>query len=135
MPDECSIIGKEDYSNGFNAHGLLDRKTAVKWISKSINVSNNNVQTGIFKDITDDDTDFYASELNGYGIINGYEDGSFRPDNVLTRAEAATIIKNITDYLESWEMSDDEKELVDYADGVIKLDSERKSNILTKTLI
>ena len=130
--DECSIIGKEDYSNGFNAHGLLDRKTAVKWISKSINVSNNNVQTGIFKDITDDDTDFYASELNGYGIINGYEDGSFRPDNVLTRAEAATIIKNITDYLESWEMSDDEKELVDYADGVIKLDSERKSNILTK---
>ena len=29
-------------------------------------------------------------------------------------------------------MSDDEKELVDYADGVIKLDSERKSNILTK---
>ena len=51
------------------------RKTAVKWISKSINVSNNNVQTGIFKDITDDDTDFYASELNGYGIINGYEAG------------------------------------------------------------
>ena len=50
----------------------------------------------------------------------------------MTRAEAATIIKNITDYLESWEMSDDEKELVDYADGVIKLDSERKSNILTK---
>ena len=130
--DECSIIGNEDYSNGFNAHGLLDRKTAVKWISKSINVSNNNVPTGIFKDITDDDTDFYASELNGYGIINGYEDGSFRPDNVLTRAEAATIIKNITDYLESWEMSDDEKDLVDYADGVLKLDSERKSNILTK---
>ena len=130
--DECSIIGDEDYSGGFNPHGLLDRKTAVKWISKSINVSNNDVQTSIFKDIADDNTDFYASELYGYGIINGYEDGSFRPDNVLTRAEAATIIKNITDYLETWEIPDDEKELIDYADGVVKLDSERSSNILTK---
>lgn len=30
--------------------------------------------------------------LNGIGIINGYDDGSFMPKNTLTRAEAATII-------------------------------------------
>ena len=30
--------------------------------------------------------------LNGIGIINGYDDGSFMPNNTLTRAEAATII-------------------------------------------
>lgn len=30
--------------------------------------------------------------LAGNGIINGYDDGSFRPDSNITRAEAATII-------------------------------------------
>ena len=30
--------------------------------------------------------------LNSIGIINGYDDGSFMPNNTLTRAEAATII-------------------------------------------
>lgn len=30
--------------------------------------------------------------LNGKGIINGFDDGSFMPHNALTRAEAATII-------------------------------------------
>ena len=47
--------------------------------------------------LTDIDTvSDYAVEsvklLNGMGIINGYDDGSFMPKNTLTRAEAATII-------------------------------------------
>jgi hypothetical protein len=29
------------------------------------------------------------------GAINGFEDGSFRPDGALTRAESAKIIFNI----------------------------------------
>jgi len=33
-----------------------------------------------------------VAELVPYGIINGYEDGSFRPDNTITRAEFAKII-------------------------------------------
>lgn len=32
--------------------------------------------------------------LNNLGIINGYEDGTFKPDNTITRAEVATIITN-----------------------------------------
>lgn len=39
------------------------------------------------------DTDNEAVEiLSRLGIINGYDDGSFRPDNNVTRAEAAQII-------------------------------------------
>lgn len=30
--------------------------------------------------------------LTAYSIINGYEDGTFKPDNTITRAEFATII-------------------------------------------
>ena len=33
-----------------------------------------------------------VAELVPYGIINGYEDGTFRPDNTITRAEFAKII-------------------------------------------
>lgn len=31
-------------------------------------------------------------DLTNRGIINGYEDGSFRPDNYITRAEAVTVM-------------------------------------------
>ena len=37
--------------------------------------------------------------LNGLGIINGYDDGSFMPKNTLTRAEAATIIYKLINSL------------------------------------
>ena len=37
--------------------------------------------------------------LSAMGIINGFDDGTFRPHNVLTRAEAATIISKLIDEL------------------------------------
>jgi len=41
----------------------------------------------------------YAKEavnyLNGLGIISGYEDGSFRPNNFITRAEAAQLFYGV----------------------------------------
>ena len=33
-----------------------------------------------------------VAKLVGYGVINGYEDGTFKPDNTITRAEFAAII-------------------------------------------
>ena len=51
--------------------------------------------------LTDIDTvSDYAQEsvnlLNGMGILNGDDDGSFRPNDALTRAEAAAIISRLT---------------------------------------
>ncbi len=37
--------------------------------------------------------------LNEYDIINGFEDGTFRPQNALTRAEAAVLIHNFLNYV------------------------------------
>lgn len=34
----------------------------------------------------------YIAALSGKGIINGYEDGTFRPDNQITRAEFAKLL-------------------------------------------
>ena len=50
-----------------------------------------------FSDIDDNNSDIYWSIPNintayGMGIINGYEDGGFHPQDNATRAEAAKII-------------------------------------------
>lgn len=48
----------------------------------------------------------YISEMSTRGVLNGYSDGTFRPDNQVTRAEAAKMIAVIegiykTDYYEN----------------------------------
>lgn len=35
------------------------------------------------------------TEWNGYGVVKGYEDGSFKPNNNMTRAEFAVILSNV----------------------------------------
>ena len=46
----------------------------------------------IFTDMTDHWAQIYASSLAKRGIINGYEDGTFKPDRAVTRAELSKII-------------------------------------------
>lgn len=45
-----------------------------------------------FSDITDQKVEVAVDKLVAYGIITGYEDGTFRPDNQITRAEFAAIV-------------------------------------------
>lgn len=46
-----------------------------------------------FADVTDDDVLSAAvSELSALDIVNGYEDGLFRPENKITRAEACAMM-------------------------------------------
>ncbi len=45
-----------------------------------------------FSDIKDENLFKYAELLNSIGIINGYGDGTFKPDNSITRGEISAII-------------------------------------------
>ena len=46
-----------------------------------------------FTDVTVEDDEFTAvSTLSSLGILNGYEDGSFKPDGDITRAEFCTVV-------------------------------------------
>lgn len=45
-----------------------------------------------------DTSNMYAATLSDHGIIEGYEDGSFRPDRSLTRAELSTIVWRINKF-------------------------------------
>ncbi|MBL4693990.1 S-layer homology domain-containing protein [Candidatus Gracilibacteria bacterium] len=52
----------------------------------------------IFKDVMSDHVHANALEKLLYaGIINGYEDGTFKPDNNVNRAELLTILTSATD--------------------------------------
>ena len=49
-----------------------------------------------FKDVSENHWAYMAiKELSDKGIINGYPDGTFKPDKPITRAEVCSIISSI----------------------------------------
>lgn len=49
----------------------------------------------MFKDMGKHWADIYAGKLVEFGAIKGYEDGTFRPNGTITRAEFSTMIANM----------------------------------------
>ncbi len=47
-----------------------------------------------FSDIENHWARIHIEKLEAYGVVNGYEDGTFRPDGNITRGEAAVMISN-----------------------------------------
>lgn len=63
--------------------------------SSSNNSSNNSSKTS-FKDVSEDHWAYEAIEfVHKKGIMRGYEDGRFGPEEKVTRAQLATVIKNL----------------------------------------
>ena len=67
-----------------------------------------------YTDVSDETLSAKLNDLSKYNIINGYENGTFRPDNSITRAEFSKIIMCATmnDYI-----TDYKKGFIDVADG------------------
>lgn len=96
------------YKNGFMTdmfgYGDLTEKITRKemvvslgrFASKSDKFQNLELQQNNFPDITNvgisDEEMKYVDYSFTYGLVKGYEDNSFLPENNLTRAEAATIV-------------------------------------------
>ncbi|KEO82775.1 S-layer homology domain-containing protein [Tumebacillus flagellatus] len=67
-------------------------------VGSATHVATAHAETGKYKDVTDDA--WFAPALKSFssvGLINGYPDGTFQPDNTVTRAEFLTILYNIVD--------------------------------------
>lgn len=58
----------------------------------AMTVTNITAGAAAFKDTSGHWGDSYIAEMADMGILNGYEDGTFRPDNNMTRAEFATML-------------------------------------------
>lgn len=78
--------------NTFKPDKNVSRAEAAKIISSLIKKH----KVSVFCEYTDVSESHWSYEniklLSAYGIINGYEDGSFRPDACITRAEISKII-------------------------------------------
>ena len=48
-----------------------------------------------FKDITGHWAEGSIKQMASTGVINGYADGCFKPDNIITRAEFVTLLVNV----------------------------------------
>ncbi len=86
-----------EYDVLFMPDSALSRGECVEWIINVLGADSSREYS--YADISDADVAAAASDATAIGIINGYEDGTFRPDSSLTRAEATAIIKRIMDYI------------------------------------
>ncbi|HMX19918.1 MAG TPA: S-layer homology domain-containing protein [Anaerolineales bacterium] len=79
-------IDPEDAAGNTNVLGPYDfRNTAIQ--------ANEIEDCADFTDVAGHENEVYVRYLADLGLISGFADGSFGPDNTLTRAEAATLIE------------------------------------------
>lgn len=115
--DLSSVLNLVDtnYSSDKREEALLQKPSIIKPVSKditraevlklalsSLNIEPKediNIEEDGFKDI--DKGDFYSSYIvkgKSIGIISGYNDNTFRPNDKVTISEAMSIISNAIDY-------------------------------------
>ncbi|MBT5017042.1 PKD domain-containing protein [Candidatus Peregrinibacteria bacterium] len=82
------------YGDGtFRPNNSVNRAEAMKIILEAFAVDADSYDSGTFPDISSADwfAD-YVGTAHDYGLINGYEDGSFYPAHSMTRGQASKII-------------------------------------------
>ena len=117
---EDGLIG--GYSDGtFQPDKAITRAEFVKLVNAAINA--NRVGTVDFTDVTSDDWFYGELELAmGAGYVGGFEDGTFRPSETVTRAQAAAFIakaKNMAANSFAAERFTDVYAIPDWAKGAI----------------
>ncbi len=83
------------YPDGtFKPNGNITRAEFVTMMNEALDMSE--VSSTLFTDVTKDSW-FYSDVQKGVFAcyVKGYEDNTFRPNNLITRAEAATIVSRI----------------------------------------
>jgi len=79
-------------SVGNQSTGVTMKSTPKSATGSGIILGGAPITTPTFKDVTDGPFKQYIEYLSARGIINGYSDGSFRPNVVLSRAEGVTLL-------------------------------------------
>ncbi len=80
---------------------VLKRGEAAQMLAKSLGLDTKNVKNPGFKDVKSDKWYYGAiAALKAEGVIDGFADGSFRPDQVLTRSEIAKFLVSAYDLTE-----------------------------------
>lgn len=78
----------------FGVEQPVTRQDAAVIIARILKLANGNGKTFADDSAIAEYAKDAVSAMSGAGIINGYEDGTFKPNGLLSRAEAAQIIYN-----------------------------------------
>lgn len=88
-------------TTNFNPEAMITRGEFADYVSKALGIYRTGIaKDGLFKDVAK--TDEYADAIQAavdYGVINGYFDGTFKPNAKITREEAMVMFSkamNIT---------------------------------------
>lgn len=77
----------------FEPHKPVTRQEAALFIANALELDTVNVKDPGFTDVPKSSKYYGAiAALNNAGIINGYADGTFKPNNTLTRSQIAKMI-------------------------------------------
>ena len=89
------INGYEDGT--FKPNGKITRAEFATIASRFFEYADENIENP-FSDVEEDTWYYqYIMAASDMGLINGYPDGTFKPDNLITRAEAVTIVNRTLD--------------------------------------
>lgn len=96
--ENIGLIPDKLIDNGnIHPNSKLKRGEAASILANYAHIFDAQVKN-IAAEFTDNHTfGIYASDINNafeYGLINGYEDGMFKPEKTIKRSEAAELIKN-----------------------------------------
>lgn len=84
-----------DYGAKLDPNGQLNREEAAALLARYLNLSpDNKAAPGTFPDYMDISSQYrdYVLQCVAAGILKGYDDGEFKPQRTLTRAEALAIL-------------------------------------------
>ena len=102
------------YDNGnFKPDGNITRAETASMLYRVLDTESDNEKL-TFSDLVNGAWYIEAvEEMSKAGVINGYTDGTFKPDSPITRAEAVKIINSV---LERTDMSNTENPFNDVSD-------------------
>lgn len=91
---QAGFIQNGDYVGAFQPNQAISRGEIARMIARTVApYANVPAVKKTFKDVqVADPFAPYVEQAAGYGIISGYNDGTFRPDQGATRAEAAVLV-------------------------------------------
>ncbi len=99
IPEAASIFSQSSYINGyldgtFKPEGLITRAEISKIIAFVLELES--LEKNVFDDVPQSYwANGFINAMENESLLKGYEDGSFKPSNNITRAEMATILARI----------------------------------------
>lgn len=87
-------------ADSFNPKGLVTRGQFAAFLGRALGLKQNASGVEAFSDVEDDAYYAgYAAALNKLGIIEGYTDGTYKPNAVITREQLASMIIRAYSYV------------------------------------